>query len=182
MRTSAASAIVTSVQIAISHVDTRSARWLDTEEVEAGRDWTILREPGLPDALEDARPGAAMKNYTPTSTDRKPRSQLDEAPTFRVSPVDHRAPPADGNRPTSGPSTAGCHGGKRALDLRQRLVVGSRLYKSKGGTMATKRTTHRSSSGKKLYAVRDKAGRFKDIQTYKRAHSQDIKRKAKSEK
>ena len=48
--------------------------------------------------------------------------------------------------------------------------------------MATKRTTHRSSSGKKLYAVRDKAGRFKDIQTYKRAHSQDITRKAKSEK
>jgi len=66
--------------------------------------------------------------------------------------------------------------------LRQCLVVGSRLYKSKGETMATKRTTHRSSSGKKLYAVRDKAGRFKDIQTYKRAHSQDIKRKAKSEK
>ena len=28
--------------------------------------------------------------------------------------------------------------------------------------MATKRTTHRSSKGTKLYAVRDKAGRFKD--------------------
>ena len=36
-------------------------------------------------------------------------------------------------------------------------------------TMA--RTTHRSSSGKKLYAVRDKQGRFKDIQSYKRVHS-----------
>ena len=48
--------------------------------------------------------------------------------------------------------------------------------------MATKRTTHRSSSGKKLYAVRDKAGRFKDIQTYKRAHGQDVRRKAKNEK
>jgi len=47
--------------------------------------------------------------------------------------------------------------------------------------MAT-RTTHRSSSGTKLYAVRDKNGRFKDIQTYKRAHGQDIKRKAKKEK
>jgi hypothetical protein len=47
--------------------------------------------------------------------------------------------------------------------------------------MAT-RTTHRSSSGKKLYAVRDKKGRFKDIQSYKRAHSQDIKRKSKKEK
>jgi hypothetical protein len=47
--------------------------------------------------------------------------------------------------------------------------------------MAT-RTTHRSSSGKKLYAVRDKSGRFKDIQTYKRAHGQDVKRKSKKEK
>ena len=47
--------------------------------------------------------------------------------------------------------------------------------------MAT-RTTHRSSSGKKLYAVRDKKGRFKDIQSYKRAHSQDIKRKSRKEK
>jgi hypothetical protein len=46
----------------------------------------------------------------------------------------------------------------------------------------TKRTTHRSVSGTKLYAVRDKLGRFKDIQTYKRAHSQDIKRKSKKEK
>jgi DNA-binding protein HU-beta len=44
------------------------------------------------------------------------------------------------------------------------------------------RTTHRSSSGKKLYAVRDKKGRFKDLQTYKRAHGQDIKRKSKKEK
>ena len=42
--------------------------------------------------------------------------------------------------------------------------------------MPTKRTTHRSSAGKKLYAVRDSQGRFKDIQTYERAHAQDIKR------
>ena len=47
--------------------------------------------------------------------------------------------------------------------------------------MAT-RTTHRSQSGTKLYAVRDKKGRFKDIQTYKRAHGQDIKPKSKKEK
>ena len=47
---------------------------------------------------------------------------------------------------------------------------------------ASKRTTHRSSKGAKLYAVRDKQGRFKDIQTYKRAHSQDMKRKSKSER
>jgi len=45
-----------------------------------------------------------------------------------------------------------------------------------------RRTTHRSSTGTKLYAVRDAQGRFKDIQTYKRAHGQDIKRRAKGEK
>ena len=45
-----------------------------------------------------------------------------------------------------------------------------------------RRTTHRSSKGKKLYAVRDKTGKFKDIQTYKRAHGSDIKRKSKAEK
>lgn len=44
------------------------------------------------------------------------------------------------------------------------------------------RTTHRSSSGKKLYAVRDSRGRFKDIQTYERAHRADIKRKSRKEK
>ena len=47
--------------------------------------------------------------------------------------------------------------------------------------MPIKRTTHRSSKGTKLYAVRDSKGRFKDIQTYKRAHSMDIKRGSKSE-
>ncbi len=45
-----------------------------------------------------------------------------------------------------------------------------------------KRTTHRSSSGKKLYAVRDSKGRFKDIQTYERAHRTDLKKKSKAEK
>ncbi|MGZ9019892.1 MAG: hypothetical protein ACXW3S_07985 [Rhodoplanes sp.] len=45
-----------------------------------------------------------------------------------------------------------------------------------------KRTTHRSPKGTKLYAVRDPKGQFKDIQTYKRAHGQDIKRKSKKEK
>lgn len=45
-----------------------------------------------------------------------------------------------------------------------------------------RRTTHRSASGKKLYAVRDAKGRFKDIQTYERAHRADLKRKAKKEK
>ena len=32
-----------------------------------------------------------------------------------------------------------------------------------------------------LYAVRDSKGRFKDIQTYKRAHDADIKRSGKAE-
>jgi hypothetical protein len=42
--------------------------------------------------------------------------------------------------------------------------------------MATKRTTHRSTTGKKLYAVRDAQGRFKDIQTYERAHGADLRK------
>jgi hypothetical protein len=45
-----------------------------------------------------------------------------------------------------------------------------------------RRTTHRSSAGKKLYAVRDKSGKFKDIQTYERAHRADLAKKGKSEK
>jgi hypothetical protein len=47
--------------------------------------------------------------------------------------------------------------------------------------MAT-RTTHRSTAGKKLYAVRDASGRFKDIQTYERAHRQDLKSKSGTER
>ena len=46
----------------------------------------------------------------------------------------------------------------------------------------TTRTTHRSSTGTKLYAVRNSKGQFKDIQTFKRAHTMDMKRKAKKEK
>jgi len=45
-----------------------------------------------------------------------------------------------------------------------------------------RRTTHRSVAGKKLYAVRDAAGRFKDIQTYERAHRADLAHKSKAEK
>jgi hypothetical protein len=45
-----------------------------------------------------------------------------------------------------------------------------------------KRTTMRSSAGKKLYAVRDQSGRFKDIQTYERAHRADLAKSAKAEK
>jgi uncharacterized protein YjhX (UPF0386 family) len=45
-----------------------------------------------------------------------------------------------------------------------------------------RRTTHRSSTGKKLYAVRDAKGRFKDIQTYERAHRADLAARTKGEK
>jgi hypothetical protein len=45
-----------------------------------------------------------------------------------------------------------------------------------------RRTTHRSVSGKKLYAVRDAKGRFKDIQTYERAHRADLKRRGQRER
>ena len=44
-----------------------------------------------------------------------------------------------------------------------------------------KRTTHRSVAGKKLYAVRDSSGRFKDIQTYERAHRADLRKTSKGE-
>jgi len=47
--------------------------------------------------------------------------------------------------------------------------------------MPIKRTTMRSSKGTKLYAVRDAKGRFKDIQTYKRAHAADMRQKSKAE-
>jgi DNA-binding protein HU-beta len=45
-----------------------------------------------------------------------------------------------------------------------------------------RRTVLRSSRGKKLYAKRDRKGRFKDIQSYKRAHGSDVRRKAKKER
>ncbi len=47
--------------------------------------------------------------------------------------------------------------------------------------MPAKRTTHRSSKGTKLYAKRDSSGKFKDIQTYKRAHAADLRQTSKAE-
>jgi hypothetical protein len=47
--------------------------------------------------------------------------------------------------------------------------------------MAQKRTTLRSRAGTKLYAKRSKTGQFTDVQTYKRAHGSDVKRRAKTE-
>jgi hypothetical protein len=48
--------------------------------------------------------------------------------------------------------------------------------------MATRRTTMYSTGGKKLYAVRNADGTFKDIQTYQRAHSADMRHKSAAEK
>lgn len=47
--------------------------------------------------------------------------------------------------------------------------------------MAQRRTTHRSSKGTKLYAVRKADGTFADVQTYKRAHAADLRGSAKGE-
>jgi hypothetical protein len=47
--------------------------------------------------------------------------------------------------------------------------------------MPTRRTTMRSASGTKLYALRDASGKFKDIQTYKRAHTADMRRNSNAE-
>jgi hypothetical protein len=44
------------------------------------------------------------------------------------------------------------------------------------------RTTHRSKTGRKLYAKRAKAGEFDDIQVYKRAHGSDVKRSSAAER
>jgi hypothetical protein len=44
-----------------------------------------------------------------------------------------------------------------------------------------KRTTHRSGAGKKVYAKRDRKGKFEDVQSYKRAHGSDVKRVSKAE-
>jgi hypothetical protein len=48
--------------------------------------------------------------------------------------------------------------------------------------MPTKRTTHHSGAGKKLYSERDAEGQFEDVQTYERAHGQDVKRRAENER
>ncbi len=60
-------------------------------------------------------------------------------------------------------------------------VRSSGSKQAKTGKKKGKRTTMRSSTGKKLYAVRDAEGKFKDIQTYARAHAADIRQKAADE-
>jgi hypothetical protein len=39
----------------------------------------------------------------------------------------------------------------------------------------------KSRSGTKLYAVRDESGKFEDVQTYKRAHTADMRQQSKAE-
>ena len=51
----------------------------------------------------------------------------------------------------------------------------------KAAKKKSRRTVMYSSGGKKLYAVRDASGKFKDIQQYSRAHAQDIKRGSRAE-
>jgi hypothetical protein len=57
----------------------------------------------------------------------------------------------------------------------------AKAKKKKAKRKKSKRTVLYSSKGKKLYAVRDAGGKFKDIQSYQRAHSMDMKRNAKAE-
>lgn len=57
----------------------------------------------------------------------------------------------------------------------------AKAKKKKAKRKKSRRTTMYSSKGKKLYAVRSADGKFKDIQTYKRAHTMDMKRKSKDE-
>jgi DNA-binding protein HU-beta len=53
-----------------------------------------------------------------------------------------------------------------------------------GAKMRTKskRTTLRARNGTKEYVVRDSKGRFEDVQSYKRAHGMDVKRRSKAER
>lgn len=45
----------------------------------------------------------------------------------------------------------------------------------------TTRTTLRSSTGTKLYAVREAGGQFKDIQSFKKSHAADLRQTSKKE-
>lgn len=63
----------------------------------------------------------------------------------------------------------------------KKKIIAKKTTKRRSPAPVSKRTTHRSKAGKKLYAVRDKEGQFKDIQTFERAHGQDIQRDAAAE-
>jgi hypothetical protein len=68
---------------------------------------------------------------------------------------------------------------KKASKKKAVKKVGKKVAKrpaKKAAKKKARRTVMYSSAGKKLYAVRDKGGKFKDIQQYSRAHAMDIKR------
>lgn len=58
---------------------------------------------------------------------------------------------------------------------------GTRKKAAKKTAKKARRTVMYSSKGKKLYAKRDAGGKFKDIQSYARAHAMDMKKKSKDE-
>jgi DNA-binding protein HU-beta len=65
---------------------------------------------------------------------------------------------------------------KRKKAKKKKAKKAKAAKKKKAKRKKGRRTTMYSSKGKKLYAVRSADGKFKDIQTYKRAHGMDIKR------
>lgn len=78
----------------------------------------------------------------------------------------------------------GSEGAKKAAKAQKKAgrCCGSKpAAMPKAKAKKSKRTIMYSDGGKKLYAVRDSEGKFKDIQTYKRAHTQDMKRDGKDE-
>jgi hypothetical protein len=70
---------------------------------------------------------------------------------------------------------------KKAAKKKAKKKTAKKAAKKAKAKKKSRRTVLYSSKGKKLYAVRDKGGKFKDIQSYKRAHGADIMRKAKAE-
>ncbi len=63
---------------------------------------------------------------------------------------------------------------KKAKAKKKKTKKKAKKKKRKKG----RRTVLYSSKGKKLYAVRSADGKFKDIQSYQRAHSMDMKRES----
>jgi hypothetical protein len=105
------------------------------------------------------------------------------APPVRCTYYEHEPRPGDRDAScVDRPDLARLRSPHGAAIVVEASVEGRMATKAKKAKKKARRTTHRSSKGTKLYAVRDAKGRFKDIQTYKRAHGQDIKRKSKKEK
>ncbi|MBY0313627.1 MAG: hypothetical protein K2W85_16305 [Phycisphaerales bacterium] len=67
---------------------------------------------------------------------------------------------------------------KKKAKKASKKKASTKASKKKATKKKARRTTMYSSKGKKLYAVRDGDGKFKDIQQYSKAHAMDIKRNA----